>query len=39
MLTHQKRDMLILFRVNSFYPNLAFCLMSKVFVTVLAVKN
>jgi len=31
--------MLILFRVNSFYPNLAFCLTSKVLGRVLTVKN
>jgi len=39
MLTHERKDLLLLFRARSFCPNLDFCSMSEAFVTVLTVKN
>jgi len=39
LLTHEKRDLLVLPRASLFCPNLAFLSISKVFLTVLIVKN
>jgi len=38
MFTHERRDLLVLFGA-SFCPNVAFCSMSKAFVTVVTVSD